>query len=49
MDTLIGFLIGVFLGSSLGVFLIGLMMAAGGEDEELEWNSGQEGEKFGKT
>jgi uncharacterized protein YqgC (DUF456 family) len=33
MDTLIGFLIGIFIGSLLGVFLMSLI-AAGGEDEE---------------
>jgi high-affinity Fe2+/Pb2+ permease len=49
MDTLIGFLIGIFIGSLLGVFLMCLVIAVGGEDEELEWDSGQDGEKFGKT
>ncbi len=49
VETLITFAAGVFIGSSLGVFLMALAVAAKRADEEWEWNSGQDGEKFGKT
>lgn len=43
VETLITFAAGVFIGSSLGVFLMALAVAAKREDEELEWNSKQDG------